>query len=140
MEPLKFLPLLKSLIWGGNKLIPFKRLDIQQPNVGECWEVSGVPGRESVVAEGEFQGQTLNQVVAKMKGKLLGQDNYQRFGDEFPLLVKFIDGNVKAQAEDGSFLHSEYSEGIPEGLAQPGYTDIWKEAVVKDNGEILKVR
>ena len=56
------------------------------------------------------------------------------------LLVKFIDGNVKAQAEDGSFLHSEYSEGIPEGLAQPGYTDIWKEAVVKDNGEILKVR
>ena len=56
------------------------------------------------------------------------------------LLVKFIDGNVKAQAEDGSFLHSEYSEGIPEGLTQPGYTDIWKEAVVKDNGEILKVR
>ena len=56
------------------------------------------------------------------------------------LLVKFIDGNVKAQAEDGSFLHSEYSEGIPEGLTQPGYTDIWKEAVVRDNGEILEVR
>lgn len=56
------------------------------------------------------------------------------------LLVKFIDGNVKAQAEDGSFLHSEYSEGIPEGLTQPGYTDMWKAAVVKDNGEILKVR
>lgn len=56
------------------------------------------------------------------------------------LLVKFIDGNVKAQAADGSFLHSEYSEGIPEGLLQPGYTDTWKAAVVKDNGEILKVR
>lgn len=56
------------------------------------------------------------------------------------LLVKFIDGNVKAQASDGSFLHSEYSEGIPEGLMQPGYTDTWKAAVVKDNGEILKVR
>lgn len=56
------------------------------------------------------------------------------------LLVKFIDGNVKAQAADGSFLHSEYSEGIPEGLMQPGYTDTWKAAVVKDNGEILKVR
>ncbi len=61
-------------------------------------------------------------------------------GLEELLLVKFIDGNVKAQAEDGSFLHSEYSEGIPEGLTQPGYTDIWKAAVVKDNGEILKVR
>ena len=56
------------------------------------------------------------------------------------LLVKFIDGNVKAQAEDGSFLHSEYSEGIPEGLTQPGYTDRWKAAVVRDNGETLEVR
>ena len=56
------------------------------------------------------------------------------------LLVKFIDGNVKAQAEDGSFLHSEYSEGIPDGLTQPGYTDRWKAAVVKDNGEILKIK
>ena len=56
------------------------------------------------------------------------------------LLVKFIDGNVKAQAEDGSFLHSEYSESIPEGLTQPGYTDRWKAAVVRDNGETLEVR
>ena len=45
------------------------------------------------------------------------------------LLVKFIDGNVKAQNEDGSFKHSEYHEGTPEGLTQPGYTDFWKEAV-----------
>ena len=56
------------------------------------------------------------------------------------LLVKFIDGHVKAQAEDGSFLHSEYSEGIPDGLTQPGYTDRWKAAVVRDNGEILKIK
>ncbi len=48
---------------------------------------------------------------------------------EETLLVKFIDGNVKAQNEDGSFKHSEYSEGIPEGLTQPGYTDFWKQAV-----------
>lgn len=57
---------------------------------------------------------------------------------EETLLVKFIDGNVKAQAEDGSFLHSEYSEGIPAGLTQPGYTDRWKAAVVRDNGSILE--
>lgn len=45
------------------------------------------------------------------------------------LLVKFIDGNVKAQNADGSFKHSPYSAGIPDGLTQPGYTDAWKEAV-----------
>lgn len=48
------------------------------------------------------------------------------------LLVKFIDGNVKAQDSDGSFKHTEYSEGIPDGLTQPGYTDIWKRAVATD--------
>lgn len=53
------------------------------------------------------------------------------------LLVKFIDGNVKAQDEDGEFLHTKYSEGIPEGLTQPGYTDRWKKATVADNGNIL---
>ena len=53
------------------------------------------------------------------------------------LLVKFIDGNVKAQNEDGSFVHSEYSEGIPEGITQPGYTEKWKEAVARDNGNTL---
>lgn len=121
MEPLKFLPLLKSLIWGGNKLIPFKRLDIQQPNVGECWEVSGVPGCESVVAEGEFQGQTLNQVVAKMKGKLLGQDNYQRFGDEFPLLVKFIDARdqLSIQVHPNDEIAKKY--GLPHGKTEMWY-------------------
>ncbi len=56
------------------------------------------------------------------------------------LLVKFIDGNVKAQAEDGSFLHSQYHAGSPDKLEQPGYTEKWKEAAAKDNGRILEVR
>ena len=56
------------------------------------------------------------------------------------LTVKFIDGNVKAQAADGSFLHTEYSKGIPDGLTQPGYTDRWKAAVARDAGDVLEVR
>ena len=59
---------------------------------------------------------------------------------EETLLVKFIDGNVKAQNEDGSFKHTEYSESIPEGLEQPGYTDKWKEAVARDHGSVIEVR
>ena len=56
------------------------------------------------------------------------------------LTVKFIDGNVKAQSADGAFLHSQYSAGIPDGLTQPGYTDRWKAAVARDNGNILEAR
>lgn len=54
------------------------------------------------------------------------------------LLVKFIDGNVKAQGADGEFLHSEYNSGTPVKIAQPGYTERWKRAVARDNGEILQ--
>ena len=93
MKPLKFQPLLKSTIWGGNKIIAFKHLDIQQENVGESWEISGVPGNESIVADGEMKGKSLNEVVAELKESFLGADNYKRFGNEFPLLIKFIDAN-----------------------------------------------
>jgi hypothetical protein len=53
------------------------------------------------------------------------------------LLVKFIDGNVKAQNEDGSFKTNGHTDHIPDGISQPGYTDKWKEAVAKDHGEII---
>ena len=88
---MKFNALLKSTIWGGEKIIPFKHLDVQQENVGESWEISGVPGNETIVANGEFAGKKLNEVVAEQKEKLVGKENYERFGNEFPLLIKFID-------------------------------------------------
>ena len=94
MKPLKFKPLLKSTIWGGNKIIAFKHLDIKQEKVGESWEISGVPGNESIVADGEMKGKKLNEVVAELKENFLGADNYKRFGNEFPLLIKFIDANT----------------------------------------------
>ena len=94
MKPLKFEPLLKSTIWGGNKIVAFKHLDVKQEKVGESWEISGVPGNESIVADGEMKGKKLNEVVAELKDSFLGTENYKRFGNEFPLLIKFIDANT----------------------------------------------
>ena len=56
---------------------------------------------------------------------------------EVLLLVKNIDGNVKAQNEDGSFVTNEHTDHIPSGIKQPGYTAKWKEAVAKDHGNII---
>ena len=56
---------------------------------------------------------------------------------EVLLLVKYIDGNVKAQNEDGSFVTNEHTDCIPSGIKQPGYTAKWKEAVAKDHGNII---
>ena len=87
----KFEPLLKQTLWGGDKIIPFKHLDKQLETVGESWEISGVKDNETIIANGEHKGKSLNQLVREQKGQLVGEDNYQRFGDEFPLLIKFID-------------------------------------------------
>ncbi len=91
MYPLKFKPILKSTIWGGEKIIPFKHLDCQQAQVGESWELSDVPGDESVVANGADAGKNLTQLVDEYKAALVGENNYKRFNGKFPLLIKFID-------------------------------------------------
>ena len=59
---------------------------------------------------------------------------------EEELLVKFIDGNVKPQNEDGTFKHSEYTTGQPEKVEWPGYTELWKETVAREAGDVLKVK
>ena len=91
MKPLKFKALLKQTIWGGDKIIPFKHLSEKLDKVGESWEISGVKDNETMVSEGDLAGQSLNDIVRRYKGELVGKDNYERFGDEFPLLIKFID-------------------------------------------------
>lgn len=91
MQPLTFRPILKSTLWGGNKIISFKQLNSSQEQVGESWELSGVDGSESIVAEGPYERLTISEVIRHEKERLVGKENYQRFGDEFPLLIKFID-------------------------------------------------
>ena len=56
------------------------------------------------------------------------------------LLVKYIDGNVKAQNEDGTFVTNEHTDNIPAKISQPGYTEKWKEAVAKDHGNVVEVK
>ena len=120
MKPLKFEPLLKSTIWGGNKIIAFKHLDIKQEKVGESWEISGVPGNESIVADGEMKGKKLNEVVAELKENFLGADNYKRFGNEFPLLIKFIDANTDLSIQ----VHPNDEIAKKQGKER-GKTEMW---------------
>ncbi len=94
MYPLKFEPILKQTLWGGDRIIPFKHLNDTLPNVGESWEVSAVEGSESIVANGPDKGFTLPEMVRKYKEELMGEANYARFGNKFPLLIKFIDAKL----------------------------------------------
>ena len=91
MYPLKFEPILKQTLWGGDRIIPFKHLHDSLDHVGESWEVSAVEGSESVVANGADKGRTLPEMVRHYREELVGESNYARFGNKFPLLIKFID-------------------------------------------------
>ena len=91
MYPFKFNPILKSTIWGGEKIIPFKHLNIEQPQVGESWELSHVEGNYSVVDNGALEGTTLDELIRTYGKQLLGEKVVEQFGSTFPLLIKFID-------------------------------------------------
>lgn len=95
MKPFKFEPYLKETIWGGKQIAEYKGIKACSENIGESWEISGVKGHESIVAEGgtsyEDKGLTISELIQKYREKLLGEKVYEQFGTDFPLLIKFID-------------------------------------------------
>ncbi|WP_321318532.1 type I phosphomannose isomerase catalytic subunit [Labilibaculum sp.] len=94
LYPLKFTPILKDKIWGGNKLKTVLNKDFSPlPNAGESWEISGVEGDISVVSNGFLAGNNLEELIEIYMGDLVGDHVYENFGIEFPLLIKFIDAN-----------------------------------------------
>ena len=119
---IKFEPLLKQTLWGGSKIIPFKHLDAQLENVGESWEISGISGNETIVANGQYKGMSLNQLVRELKGSLVGEENYQRFGDEFPLLIKFIDACQDLSIQVHPTDEIAHRQGKSRGKTEMWYT------------------
>ena len=120
MYPLKFEPILKQTIWGGDKIVPFKHLDSDLKGVGESWEISGVENNESVVANGPDKGRTLTEVVRKYREELVGEANYARFGTKFPLLIKFIDAK-----QDLSIQVHPNDEQAKKRHNSMGKTEMW---------------
>ena len=94
LYPLKFKTIFKDKIWGGHKIKTVLGKDFGDlPNCGETWEISGVEGNISVVKDGPLQGKDLKSLLETYQGQLVGKHNYEKHGNEFPLLVKFIDAN-----------------------------------------------
>lgn len=120
IPPLKFRPILKSAIWGGEKIAPLKGIVTDQKQIGESWEISGVKGNESVVDNGPDAGLTLPQMIEKYGAALVGEYNYEKFGTTFPLLIKIIDaaGDLSLQVHpDDELAHKRHNS--------LGKTEMW---------------
>lgn len=89
--PLVFEPILKERIWGGTKLKTVFNKPITSEITGESWELSTVPGDISKIANGEYKGKSLSELIAQFPTEILGATAHEKFGTEFPLLFKFID-------------------------------------------------
>ena len=116
----KFSPILKQTLWGGDKIASLKRIPDSPGRVGESWELSGVEGNISVVAEGPCAGMSLTELIDREKESLMGTAAYQRFGHNFPLLVKFID----AQQDLSIQVHPTDEQA--RSMGKPcGKTEMW---------------
>ena len=91
--PLKFQPIFKDKLWGGSKLVEQLNKKTTLKNVGESWEISDVEGNISVVENGALKGKTLKDLLVTYKADFIGKNNYANFGNNFPLLIKFIDAH-----------------------------------------------
>lgn len=120
LYPLKFEPICLEKIWGGNRLKTLLGKKYNSKNCGESWEISGVEGNISVVSNGFLQGNDLNELIEIYMGDLVGDKVYEKFGNEFPLLIKFIDAqdDLSIQVHPNDELSKERHNAF-------GKTEMW---------------
>lgn len=120
LYPLKFKPILKERIWGGEKLKTLLNKNSTLKNIGESWELSDVEGDTSIVANGNLKGQSLQELLNTFGHDLLGHKNHEIFGTKFPLLIKFIDAkdNLSIQLHPNDELAAKRHNSF-------GKTEMW---------------
>ena len=132
LYPMKFLPLFKNKIWGGNKIKDLGFDYSPLPNCGELWALSCVEGNESVIANGFLAENTLSDALELYMGELIGERNYDRFGNEFPLLVKIIDANDRLSIQ----VHPDDQLAQERGM-ENGKTEMWYIMKADEGAEIV---
>ncbi len=133
MYPLKFHPILKERLWGGTKLSEILGKPLQNDNTGESWELSGVDGDVSLLANGTLAGTSLGQLIEKDPEGFLGTSVVARFGKNFPILIKFIDAkkDLSIQLHPNDELAKKRHNSL-------GKTEMWY-IMDSDNGADLIV-
>jgi len=133
LYPLKFHPIFKDKIWGGEKIRMVLKKDFTPlPNCGESWEISGVKDNESIIKNGYLAGKNLKQIIDKYKDQLLGNSVFSKFKNDFPLLIKFIDANedlsIQVHPNDALALKRHNSFGK---------TEMWYIIQADDKAELI---
>lgn len=132
LYPIKFRPILKDLIWGGTRLRDKFGKKAPTDTCGESWEISGVQGNISVVENGFLKGNNLEEIIEIYMGELVGDHIYEKFGIEFPLLIKFIDARklLSIQVHPDDELARERHNAY-------GKTEMWYVIEADEGAELI---
>ncbi|MDD4529575.1 MAG: class I mannose-6-phosphate isomerase, partial [Bacteroidales bacterium] len=133
LYPLKFMPLFKDKIWGGNKIKEIVGIDYSPlENCGELWALSSVEGDETIVENGFLAECTLREVIDMYTDELLGEKSYYEFGEHFPLLFKIIDAKEKLSVQ----VHPDNIMAQQKGM-ENGKTEMWYIMQADQGAEII---
>ena len=132
LYPLKFKPIFKERIWGGDKLPALLNKQYSISHCGESWELSGVQDDVSLVSEGFLKGNNLEELIEVYMGELVGEKIYDQFGTEFPLLIKYIDANDRLSIQ----VHPD-DELSKERHGAFGKTEMWYVVQADEGAELI---
>lgn len=133
LYPLKFKTIFKEKIWGGDKIKTILNKDFSPlENCGETWELSAVKGNVSEIANGEFKGMPLDELLRKFPNEIMGSEVVSKFGSEFPLLIKFIDAqqDLSVQVHPNDVLAKARHNGM-------GKTEMWYIMQADDGASLI---
>jgi mannose-6-phosphate isomerase len=121
LYPLKFEPILKEKIWGGSSLADnYGKNPGNLKNIGESWELSGVSDNLSVISNGFLAGNNIEEIIEVYMGDITGESVFEKFGNEFPLLIKLIEArdDLSVQVHPGDELAKKLHKAY-------GKTEMW---------------
>lgn len=121
LYPLKFEPVLKEKVWGGNALVTrFNKNPTGSLHIGESWELSAIADNQSIISNGFLAGNNIGELIEVYMGDITGDSIYEKFGNEFPLLIKFIEArkDLSIQVHPGNALAKERHKAY-------GKTEMW---------------
>jgi len=118
--PIKFHPILKERIWGGEKLATVLGKESNKNNIGESWEISNMEGNISKVCNGAYDEKNLRDLIDQYGAEFLGEENFKNFGHDFPLLIKFLDAktDLSIQVHPDNEMAKTYHDSF-------GKTEMW---------------
>lgn len=132
LYPLQFQPIFKDRIWGGAKLKTYLNKPITSDITGESWEISTVENDVSIIANGFFEGKSLNELINEFPEQVLGTEVFKRFGKQFPLLFKYLDAR-----EDLSIQVHPNDELAKERHNSFGKTEMWYVMQTDDDARLI---